>query len=386
MRFLTGTGEVDYNGSPVVLPMVRDEWVRFSMQVNLDTDEASMYYGETLLGNYTWNNPAGGLPQLAGIDFWAPAGSSPMYFDDVALTEIKDLTWDENHSTLSWNSNHWTPGGGPPDETVRARLAASNTDVVRVDSEGATAFGLDVERGGVNIMANQLLEIVNDANFADGTTLTLGNNATLSVGSGIADRITAAINPTISVTGGRMTVDRITASSTDNFTKIDGGELYVETMQVRSSTVFHVDGGVLSLGGANPLGGSTQRIALGGGTLQLRGREAITDNLVRYGFYDNLANTELKPIDDGLPNGLNGGVFLATPTTARGWTGEVWQQGNMDNTYTQMWSGFFKAPETGIYEFYVHGDDYEVLYIDKNQNGEFDGVEELVTDNAPPDG
>jgi len=117
---------------------------------------------------------------------------------------------------------------------------------------------------------------------------------------------------------------------------------------------------------------------------------------LRYAWFNDVASSNLKAIDDGVANGENGGLFALTPTAegswptqVRGksiWTGEVWQGGNISDTYAQMWWGVFRAPETGSYEFYVHGDDNEVLWIDVNQNGEFEDPGDLITDNAPPEG
>ena len=300
MEFLTGPGEVRYDGSPERTPMVRDEWVEARLEVDLDAGAASMYYGGTLLGNYAWNDTDPAFPQFAGVDLWVPVGSAPMYVDDTALTQIADLTWDNNHSQLSWGSPHWGPGG-PPDEFANAILPAGNTDVVRVDADGATAYSLTVDRGGVNIMANQLLEIVRDVDFAQGTTLSLGNNATLSVGGGEVRTITAAVNPTLSVTSGTLEVGRLTATATDALTKVDGGELAVNTLQVRSSTVLHVDGGVLSLAGNNPLGGSTRPVMLGGGEIQIKAplSTPADPGLVTTGLLAHFDAGGITGLDDG---------------------------------------------------------------------------------------
>ena len=43
-----------------------------------------------------------------------------------------------------------------------------------------------------------------------------------------------------------------------------------------------------------------------------------------------------------------------------------------------MWWGYFHPPLTGTYEFYVHGDDFELLWIDVNQNGDFEtGIDDI---------
>ncbi|NQU23166.1 MAG: hypothetical protein HQ567_17955, partial [Candidatus Nealsonbacteria bacterium] len=134
-----------------------------------------------------------------------------------------------------------------------------------------------------------------------------------------------------------------------------------------------------------------------GGTMAINVTSTITvdnpvavggPNNIEYAYYDNVDASQLAAIDDGEDNGLNGGLLSLTPTSRQGWTEAIWQGGNVSDTYHQVWSGKFTAPETGTYEFAIHGDDYEMFWIDKNHDGEFDGAEETVTANPhdDPDG
>jgi len=303
-------------------------------------------------------------------------------FDNVSTARAAtEYTW--LGGSGNWNtSNKWNPAG-VPDGSSKVLI---NSGTVSVAGDEA-AFTLDMRGGSVSVGPGSSLDIVGNL-YAAGRTITMGNDSELSFeyGGGTLGTLTFSGTPAV-LPSGTLSIDNLrTTSSGAAFAIEGGGTIDVGSVSVRPDTVFNVNAGKLILGGANPLGGSTQDVMLGGGTIALRGREALTDNLVRYGFYDNVPNSELKPIDDGAINGQNGGVWALTPDTARGWTDEVWQQNAFADTYIQMWSGFFTAPETGNYEFYVHGDDHEVFFMDKNQNGEFDGVEELVTDNAPPDG
>jgi poly(3-hydroxybutyrate) depolymerase len=103
-----------------------------------------------------------------------------------------------------------------------------------------------------------------------------------------------------------------------------------------------------------------------------------------YAFYAAAAADSLPNMDDGVTNGDNGGLFDLTPTPEASWpaevqgksswTGEVWQGGNIGGDYCQMWWGYFKPPQSGAWEFYVHGDDFEILWIDVDQNGEFEAA------------
>ncbi len=303
-------------------------------------------------------------------------------FTDVALARVEnEYTWAGGSG--NWNSStKWNPSG-IPGEMSKAIL---NTGTISV-TDDESVFTLQINGGSVNIGAGRSLDVVGSL-YAGAGSISMGADSEVSFQYGGGDLGTLTFAGTsVVLPSGSLSVNNLrTLGSGAEFIMEGGGAMDVGAVSVRPDTVFNVAAGKLTLGGANPLGVSTEPIMLTGGTIGFRGVDAIVDNVIAYGFYDGLANTELATIDDNLANGENGGVFLATPTSTQGWTGELWQQGAMSDTYTQMWSGFFKAPETGTYEFYVHGDDYEVLFIDKNRNGEFDGLEEFVTNNAPPDG
>ncbi len=111
-------------------------------------------------------------------------------------------------------------------------------------------------------------------------------------------------------------------------------------------------------------------------------------NALYYGRYAGSGSADLGAIDDGVANGENGGLFDLTPDggTPTVWTSEIWP-GTDGNTYSKMWWGYFHPPLTGTYEFYVHGDDYELLWIDTGQNGgEFEAGEDDISRNVPPEG
>ena len=116
-------------------------------------------------------------------------------------------------------------------------------------------------------------------------------------------------------------------------------------------------------------------------------------NSLNYAFYDGAAPNNLQNIDDGIVNGDNGGLFNLLPSPQNSWppavqgktnwTDEVWQSVSMSDTYCQMWWGIFRAPLTGTYEFYMSGDDWELLWIDVNQNSDFEAAaDEDISRNA----
>jgi hypothetical protein len=99
MRFFLDRGEVDFAGNAAnPVPMVRDEWVEVRLHVDLDTGQASMFYNDEPLGDFRWN----GIDFIA-VDLWAPAGTSPMYYDDLSLVpdEICDNDFDDDDDGLT---------------------------------------------------------------------------------------------------------------------------------------------------------------------------------------------------------------------------------------------------------------------------------------------
>ena len=191
----------------------------------------------------------------------------------------------------------------------------------------------------------------------------------------------------IDFTGGDHAVVNSGAAATltaGALTNSAGVNTIAAAMAVTGTT--DVAGGTLIL--ADTTNFTADAITLSGGTLEVRGNLAseVVPNAVRYAFYDGVPNSNLLAIDDGVTNGQNGGLFALEPDSASLQSGEVWQQGNISETYLQMWWGRFTAPTGGTYTFYVHGDDNEVLWIDVNQNGEFETATDLICNNAPPEG
>ncbi|NQT39120.1 MAG: hypothetical protein HQ581_16595, partial [Planctomycetes bacterium] len=152
---------------------------------------------------------------------------------------------------------------------------------------------------------------------------------------------------------------------------------------------------VLDYVGGDPTGGAP--LVATGGTFTMQGAPGLLSNQLEYAFYDNASNTTLAAIDDGTDgNGQNGGLFALTPSNqsawpsqVRGkssWTDEVWQGGNISNSYAQMWSGKVTVPADGTYQVRVHGDDHEMFWLDVNQDGEFNTGTDDITRNVPPEG
>ncbi len=103
--------------------------------------------------------------------------------------EAATLRWDES-GPGNWNSTHWVGGAGAanvPNETIDAVVP---TDVVTVGTGGGSALSLTVTNGGgIAIAAGESLSVVDDVDFASGTTLGFGHDAAFAAGRGTVDSL-----------------------------------------------------------------------------------------------------------------------------------------------------------------------------------------------------
>ncbi|MBU0719690.1 MAG: C10 family peptidase [Planctomycetes bacterium] len=65
------------------VPLVTDEWAEIRLEINLEYDEAAVFYNDDLLGVYQWSI-GGGSASIGAIDLYGP-GSDGAFFDDVSL-------------------------------------------------------------------------------------------------------------------------------------------------------------------------------------------------------------------------------------------------------------------------------------------------------------
>ena len=70
-----------------VLPLIKGEWVELRVEINLFSDEQTVYYGDELLFSGTWTEECsgGGVLNIASVDLFAN-GATVMYYDDMSLT------------------------------------------------------------------------------------------------------------------------------------------------------------------------------------------------------------------------------------------------------------------------------------------------------------
>ena len=94
-----GHGSVFAGGALVAdVPAVYDEWMHFRVHVNCDTDEAELYYNESLLWTWQWSLNSFGSEQeprnIDGANFFpaVASASSQFYVDNIRFTRIGGQT------------------------------------------------------------------------------------------------------------------------------------------------------------------------------------------------------------------------------------------------------------------------------------------------------
>ncbi|NQU26430.1 MAG: hypothetical protein HQ567_34525, partial [Candidatus Nealsonbacteria bacterium] len=257
------------------------------------------------------------------------------------------------------------------------------------------AFSLAVDGGGIAIDPGQTLSVVNDAVFASGTTLTLGNGATFSAGSGSIPTITNPGSITIGATGSGLSAagydDSVPVATAHVLTKTGAGSLSFRGSVQAAQTTFMIEEGSLALKGAgDPLDG-IGAVTLAGGTLMVTGgTTSVPDQLEASIFIGGPRNADLvRGIGDGTGEG---GLLGKTPLQTLRIAQTLHMNEDIDfqtffpaftqvDDYQSLFMGAFTAPETGTYEFgTLQSDDEAVIYLDLNQNGVFEtgAGEEIV--------
>lgn len=85
IQFDIATGNVldDFRDEANVIPIVFDEWVEISIEIDLDNKTQSTYYGGTLLSTGDWTTGAGDALEIANIDLFSTGGAA--YYDGMSI-------------------------------------------------------------------------------------------------------------------------------------------------------------------------------------------------------------------------------------------------------------------------------------------------------------
>ncbi len=337
------------------------------------------------LGSNNGGNPFDGMmDDFAVWDDWlAPSEIASVFSGGVESWIPTTLTWDQLGPGSWGDDSRWESGPAVPDA---ASIAVVASDIVTVDAGGAARELSVIDGGGIAIAGGQTLSIQRDVDFEAGTTLALGASATLVVeyGGGSIDSMAAAGDATVSNATGLKINTFSDGGVPGTFTKQGSGTLSLDNVSA-AQTHITVAGGTLNAAGADGLGGAGH-VTLDGGTLRLRGGEALSPNVLSGLFFDVPTGQPdtLEPIDAG------NGVLTQVP----GWTlGLAGPLDFADNTmqdyigvpeddYAAAWRGVITVGSpnlpAGDVSFGLSSDDGNVLYIDLNDDGDFQDAGELV--------
>jgi hypothetical protein len=124
VNFNSTTGLVTNDGpAGGTLDMIKGQWVEIRDEINLDSDTQSFYYGDNLLftGSWTEGMSGGGALNIGAVDLYAN-GASPVYYDDISLSQFVDTPW----LSASPTSGTTAPGAS---STVDVMLDATGLDL-----------------------------------------------------------------------------------------------------------------------------------------------------------------------------------------------------------------------------------------------------------------
>jgi len=82
------SGGSDFAGHSSTLPIVRDAWSTWTLDVNLDNNTVQQYYNGAAFGpSHQWQ--ASGANAIGAIDLFAN-GTGPVYYDNLSITQIPE--------------------------------------------------------------------------------------------------------------------------------------------------------------------------------------------------------------------------------------------------------------------------------------------------------
>ena len=192
-------------GTPSTIPLVRDQWVEFRAEVDLDLDTASIYYNGTFLATYPWSGGVFGADsfntnRIRAINLYADnvnfPGVTELYVDNFEVTSTGGAIG-TNYCISNANST------GQP-----ALMSASGSPVVAAANFHLTASPVPNQPGIFYYGPNQsMLAFGNGFRCVSGFTSRLG--VVNASGNALSTTVDFANPPTVQGT--------IMAGSTWNF-------------------------------------------------------------------------------------------------------------------------------------------------------------------------
>lgn len=95
----------DFGACTGTLPIVYDQWVEIRVEIDLDADLQTFFYGGQQLYQCSWSAGAsgGGVTSIRAVDLFAN-GATAVYYDDISLTNEIFSDGFEDETTDAWSS------------------------------------------------------------------------------------------------------------------------------------------------------------------------------------------------------------------------------------------------------------------------------------------
>ncbi len=95
VSFSTATGLVNSEFENDTLSLITDEWVEIRLEIDLDADTQTFFYGGDELYTKSWTDgvSTAGLTSIRAVDLFGN-GATAVYYDDVSLVAAANCPWD----------------------------------------------------------------------------------------------------------------------------------------------------------------------------------------------------------------------------------------------------------------------------------------------------
>ena len=234
VQFDSGTGSVLNDGgvSGGSMAYATGEWKEIRVEIDLDNNIQSFFYDGTLLYSGSWTDqfaPGAGALEIGAIDLFAN-GASPVYYDDITITEQGGAPY-----AVSLSADP-TAGNGAPGATATYTVTVNNT--------GTTDDTYDLAASGVWTATPSAATIAVTAGASATFDVAVDIPPGATLGDSDVTTITATsqgdplVEGTVDVTTTAEVVDEIFADGFD-------GEVVVECepLQLLLDTSFEESGG-----------------------------------------------------------------------------------------------------------------------------------------------